>query len=99
MHVNTNSDSNFFLIFWLTISITFLQRSLDHKDIFYAVRKTHRMFVVLTPVAMIIGHGMVAFRDRFGIRALVFGNRSGKTDYMFASETVALDIGRFRVCA
>ncbi|EFA28232.1 amidophosphoribosyltransferase [Haemophilus influenzae HK1212] len=46
---------------------------------------------------MIIGHGMVAFRDPFGIRPLVLGKReeNGKTDYMFASETVALDIVGF----
>ena len=46
---------------------------------------------------MIIGHGMVAFRDPFGIRPLVLGKReeNGKTEYMFASETVALDIVGF----
>ena len=46
---------------------------------------------------MIIGHGMVAFRDPFGIRPLVLGKRvvDGKTEYMFASESVALDIVGF----
>lgn len=36
---------------------------------------------------------MIAFRDPFGIRPLVLGKREdqGKTEYMFASETVALD--------
>lgn len=48
-------------------------------------------------IAMIIGHGMVAFRDPFGIRPLVLGKRivEGKTEYMFASESVALDIVGF----
>lgn len=46
---------------------------------------------------MIIGHGMVAFRDPFGIRPLVLGKREieGKTEYMFASESVALDVVGF----
>ena len=46
---------------------------------------------------MVIGHGMIAFRDPFGIRPLVLGKREvdGKVEYMFASESVALDIVGF----
>ena len=43
---------------------------------------------------MIIGHGMVAFRDPNGIRPLVLGKRDiddNRTEYMVASESVALD--------
>jgi amidophosphoribosyltransferase len=42
---------------------------------------------------MIIGHGMIAFRDPNGIRPLCLGKREekGRTEYMVASESVALD--------
>ena len=40
---------------------------------------------------------MVAFRDPHGIRPLVLGKREeqGKIEYMFASESVALDVVGF----
>jgi len=44
-------------------------------------------------VSMIIGHGIVAFRDPNGIRPVVLGKKETPegTDYMVASESVALD--------
>ena len=49
-------------------------------------------------VAMIVGYGIVAFRDPNGIRPLVLGRRDTDRgpEYMVASESVALDALRFK---
>ncbi len=50
-------------------------------------------------MAVVIGHGLVAFRDPHGIRPLVMGKRETAlgTEYMVASESVALDADGFTV--
>ncbi len=51
-------------------------------------------------VIMIVGFGLVAFRDPHGIRPLVYGQKSdhqGKMSYMVASESVALDMADFKL--
>ncbi|OOH92138.1 amidophosphoribosyltransferase [Pasteurellaceae bacterium 15-036681] len=95
-HVNTNSDSESLL----NILAYYLDQylTLTPESIFDAVRKTNAIIKgAYACLAMIIGHGMVAFRDPHGIRPLVLGKREvdGKTEYMFASESVALDIVGF----
>ena len=97
-HVNTNSDSELLLNILANHLDKINKDHLTAQDIFQAVRETHRdIRGAYACLAMIIGHGIVAFRDPFGIRPLVLGKRveNGKTDYMFASETVALDIVGF----
>ncbi|HGO5814346.1 TPA: amidophosphoribosyltransferase [Mannheimia haemolytica] len=97
-HVNTNSDSESLLNIFAYFLDLYSTEHLTPDNIFETVRKTNDSIRgAYACIAMIIGHGMVAFRDPFGIRPLVLGKREieGKTEYMFASESVALDVVGF----
>ena len=51
-------------------------------------------------VCMISGHGLVAFRDPHGLRPLCIGTNTaedGTTEYMVASESVALEGSEFKL--
>ena len=71
------------------------------QDIFDATRVVHkRCEGGYAAVALISGFGLVAFRDPNGIRPLVVGQRQGRggeTEYMVASESVALDVLGFEL--
>ncbi len=70
------------------------------RDVFRAVggvfRRCRGAYAV---TAMIVGVGIVAFRDPCGIRPLVYGVRQDKEDtsHIFASESVALDVLGYRL--
>ena len=93
-HINTNSDSEILLnVFAHELSVN-PAMVLQPNDVFKAVKETHKLVKgAYAAVALIIGHGMVAFRDPYGIRPLVIGERieNDKMEYMVASESVALD--------
>lgn len=93
-HLNTTSDSE--------VLLNILAQELDLSesypltvdDMFRSVTRANEMVKgAYAVVAMVIGHGMLAFRDPNGIRPLCLGKRTenGKTEYMLASESVALD--------
>ncbi|XQW83952.1 amidophosphoribosyltransferase [Thalassotalea piscium] len=97
-HVNTTSDSELLL----NILGHELQQTgsinLTPDDIFTAISNVHkRIRGAYATTALIIGHGMLAFRDPHGIRPLVFGKRETEhgNEYMIASESVALDANDF----
>ncbi|MFU8817986.1 MAG: amidophosphoribosyltransferase [Pseudomonadales bacterium] len=99
-HVNTDSDSEVLL----NVFAHELEAQRAHApgpdDIFAAVARVHRRCRgAYAAVAMILGVGIVAFRDPNGIRPLVFGKRESDrgVEYMIASESVALDILGFRL--
>ena len=100
-HVNTNSDSEVLLnvlAHELQANSTMRYR-LDIKNIFDAVSGVHRRCRgAYAVVAMIAGYGLLAFRDVYGIRPLVLGSHQTEngTEYLIASESVALDTLGFK---
>jgi amidophosphoribosyltransferase len=100
-HVNTNSDSEVLL----NVLAHELQEStrngqLDPATIFAAVAGVHkRCKGAYAVVAMIAGYGLLAFRDPYGIRPLVFGTAESELgdEYLIASESVALDTLGFKL--
>jgi len=97
-HLNTNSDSEV-LLNVLAHELQIRVKGQPTADnVFDAVAALHeRCKGGYAVVAMIIGFGVVAFRDPNGIRPLVLGERevNGRKDYMVASESVALDVLQF----
>lgn len=94
-HINTNSDSEILLNVLAHELIHSGNLQLSPIDIFRAVSGVHRRCQgAYAVVVMICGVGIVAFRDPYGIRPLVYGVRETKDglDYMVASESVALDV-------
>jgi len=97
-HLATNSDSEVLLNVFAHELQTRVNGNPTPENVFDAVEAVHRRckggYAI---VAMIIGFGIVAFRDPHGIRPLVLGEREsgGSRDYMVASESVALDALQF----
>ena len=97
-HVNTTSDSEILLNILAHELGKPNKMKLDAEDMFNAVTEVNAQATGgYASIAMIIGHGILAFRDPNGIRPLVFGKRetSNGVEYMFASESVALKIDGF----
>lgn len=99
-HINTNSDSEILL----NVFAHELQKQNHKQDvqpltpevIFKAVERVHqRVRGAYAVVIMIVGFGLVAFRDPHGIRPLVFGASQvdgTPQEFMVASESVAFDV-------
>ena len=90
-HINTDSDSEV-LLNVLAHELERVSRGITLKpaDVFEAVRGVHqRVRGSYAVVALIAGHGMLAFRDPFGIRPLCVGQSAAGV--MVASESVALE--------
>ncbi|MCB1843657.1 MAG: amidophosphoribosyltransferase, partial [Halioglobus sp.] len=94
-HLNTDSDSEVLLNVFAHELQTLGKLNPGPDDIFTAVESVHRRcrggYAV---VGLLVNYGVVGFRDPHGIRPLVIGTRerNGGTEYMIASESVALDV-------
>jgi amidophosphoribosyltransferase len=94
-HINTDSDSEILLNVFAQELHKQEKLRLNPEDIFNAVAGVHRRCQgAYAVIAMIAGYGVLAFRDPFGIRPVVYGGRETENgiEYMVASESVALDV-------
>jgi amidophosphoribosyltransferase len=94
-HINTESDTEV-LINVLAHELEQVARDLPltPEHVFRAVGAVHkRVKGSYAVIALIAGHGLLAFRDPYGIRPLCFGQGQGEqaNDVMVASESVALE--------
>lgn len=101
-HLNTDSDSE------VLLNVFAKELQSEHRvkptadDVFRAVEGVHRRCRgAYAVVAMIAEHGIVGFRDPNGIRPLVYGKRetADGTEYIFASESVVLNVLGFELIA
>ncbi|HEX6362657.1 MAG TPA: amidophosphoribosyltransferase [Albitalea sp.] len=94
-HINTESDTEVLLnVLAHELELAVRDLPLAPECVFKAVRAVHqRIRGSYAVVALIAGHGLLAFRDPFGIRPLCIGE--GETpegrEVMVASESVALE--------
>ncbi len=99
-HTNSSSDTEMLLNILATeIQSQISGNSLAEEHIFSAVKSLHkRVEGSYAAIALISGHGLLAFRDPFGIRPLVLGKRSlnnGKNEWILASESLVLENNDF----
>ncbi len=96
-HINTDSDSEVLLnVLAHELDKATHGLALTPEDVFTAVRNVHRRVRgSYAVVALIAGHGMLAFRDPYGIRPLCLGR--GPNTVVVASESVALEGTGFKL--
>ena len=93
-HINTGSDTEVLInVLAHELERAARDRQLSPEEVFAAVAAVHkRIRGSYAVVALIAGHGLLAFRDPFGIRPLAFGEGTGPNgpEVMVASESVAI---------
>lgn len=92
--LNTSSDSEVLLNVVAHEMRALGVKHMEPEHIFKAMKNVYkRVKGSYCVISIIAGHGIVAFRDPYGIRPLVMGKRDQKmtTDYVIASESVSLD--------
>ena len=90
-YLNSNCDAEVILNL-LAIELTKMNlRDLEPEKLFSALSKIYKKMIGSFAIVCVIAKkGLLAFRDKNGIKPLVFGKNINS--YCFASETVALDL-------
>jgi amidophosphoribosyltransferase len=98
-HINTTSDSEVLLNILAHELTLHAHLKIEPDHVFKAIAGVHARCVGgYAVVALVLGVGLVAFRDPHGIRPAVLGVRETPDgdEYAVASESVALDVLGFR---
>jgi amidophosphoribosyltransferase len=94
-HINTQSDTEVLInVLAHELEAVVRGRSLTPAAVFDAVRQVHRRIRgSYAVVSLIAGHGLLAFRDPYGIRPLSIGEGGSaeSPEVMIASESVAIE--------
>ncbi|WP_210479911.1 amidophosphoribosyltransferase [Naasia sp. SYSU D00948] len=95
-HLNTSSDTELLInILANELQAQIAGTELDLDQLFTGVSRVHeRVEGSYACIALIAGHGLLAFRDPYGIRPLVLGRKPlgfVGFEWIVASETVALE--------
>jgi amidophosphoribosyltransferase len=95
-HLNTSSDTELLVnVLANELQAQVSGSELDPEQIFTAISRLHeRVEGSYAAIALIAGHGLLAFRDPFGIRPLVLGRRAAGfvgADWIVASESLVLE--------
>ncbi|WP_341578320.1 amidophosphoribosyltransferase [Microbacterium schleiferi] len=101
-HLNTSSDTELLVnVLAGELQATVSGIDLEPDEIFEAVSRVHaRVEGSYATIALIAGHGLLAFRDPFGIRPLILGTRrapDGSYEWVVTSESLVLENGEFEV--
>ncbi|MFT4122475.1 MAG: amidophosphoribosyltransferase [Microbacteriaceae bacterium] len=101
-HLNTNSDTELLVnVLAHELQAQVRGSDLDPDQVFDAVARVHeRVEGSYAAIAMIAGHGLLAFRDPHGIRPLVLGRRPAGFagwEWIVASESLVLESGGYEV--
>jgi amidophosphoribosyltransferase len=101
-HLNTSSDTEL-LVNVLASELQSAQSgtSLTHDTVFEAMSALHkRVEGSYAAISLIAGHGLLAFRDPFGIRPLILGRRQAGLlgdEWIVASESLVLEASGYDI--
>ena len=100
-HVNSGSDTEMLVnVLGSELQQLVNGSGLDTDQLFTAVRRVHeRVEGSYAAIALIAGHGMLGFRDPYGIRPLILGRRpaGNRMEWVLASESLVLEASGYEV--